>query len=753
MAAKSRFTARLTGDHHRLAELAEADGDLSKAADHWGRAKQFTRALELAAKVGSSQRAIRFGFQAALGDDAKIPEGATARQAGDLLRASGKLNEALILYELGSSYGPAADVAAKLKKPLRAAELFEKAGDWAKASIYYENENRLADAVRMLGLRSRQLQKAIDERRQPGAEEEKREVDDRRAAILARLGRGSEATRVIEGQAPTPQSASLLEQNGRWQEAFEAYLDMNDHDSAAAMAERISGLSARQRADLLVRCGRQEKAARLLIDAGLTEDGLQLLEDGQRWAEAALVREQIRDYLGAGACHRRAGDHEAAARCFRKAGEPALAAEAYTRLGRHSDAVTYHLQAGQVREAAAAFERNHQYTEAADYFIKVGDRQRAIAALENMPHGADDWPAANLRLVTMLLDEGEAAKALERVREISDNPHEVGEAALERIYWEGRCLEELGRGADAADFYRRLQELAPDHRDVARRLAEPAPPPPVATLEQGGMLAGRYRIDGEIGRGGMGRVYRAVDEELDEAIALKVLLRSDDDANGESRLIREVQICRRITHPNIVRIFDIGRFDRGLFVTMELLEGRDLGAIIEDDGPLDLARCRDILTDVLAGLKEAHAQSVVHRDLKPQNLFQTAERTKILDFGIAHGKAFDRRLTQTGHAMGTPAFMAPEQLQGKAIDGRTDLYALGLVAYEMLTGRGPFEADNPTALALAQIHEPPRNVRELREGLPEAWGQFVHRLLAKEPDLRLPSVGHVLNVVHALPDG
>ncbi len=750
--AKSRFAAHLTGDNRRLAELAEAEGDLTKAARYRARAGQFSEALRLAVRAGSAARAIHYAFKAALGEDSAVPNGATARQAGDVLRAAGLLDEALLVFELGSAYGPAAETATKLRRPLEAAELYEKAGDWARAAVYFEAEGRLADAVRMLGLRSRQLQQEIDERRQAGAIQEKREIDDRRATLLSQLGRGSEARRAIEGQRATPQSAELHERAGRWQEAFEAHLAMGDEEAAGRLASRVENLPPAQRAALLARAGRHTEAAAALADAGRFDEAARLLEEHNLWSESAQIRERGEDWRGAGTAHRRAGNFEAAARCFKRAGEPGLAADAYSRLGRHSDAVSLHLQAGDLAAAARASERNHHFAEAARYYVQAGDREAAIEALGKVSPGADDWVASTMKLVPMLLEAGRASQALDRVRRISDDPHEVGEAALDRLYWEGRALEAMDRGADAADAYTRLTHLDPGHRDAARRLERSSQPPPRATLERGGRLADRYRIESEIGRGGMGRVYRAIDEELDEPIALKVLLHLErQDSEAESRLLREVQICRRITHPNIVRVFDLGRFDRGLFVTMELLEGTDLATRLEDRGPLSLAECRRILTDVLSGLEEAHAQGVIHRDLKPHNLFLTTERTKILDFGIAHGRSFDTRLTRTGQAVGTPAYMAPEQLMSRQIDERTDLYSLGAVLYEMLTGRGPFEADNPTALALAHVQEAPRNVRDGREGLPESWGRFVHRLLAKEPELRLPSVSHALNVVHALP--
>jgi len=752
---KSKFAAMLTGDQQRLAQLAEDSGELSKAAEHYARAEDFSRAISLAIKAGSKQATIRYAFKAALGADSGVPAGATASQAGEMLVASGLLQEALLLFELGSNYSSAGNVAIKLKQPLKAAELYEKGGDWGPAAIYYESAGRLAEAVRMLGLRSRALQQQIDRHRDPeSAAQEKRQVDDRHASLLAKLGRHSEAANVVSGQEATPQSAELLERSGRPTEAFEAHLQMEDKEAAYQVALRMQGLDPAVKAGFLERCGHLKEAAAELSRAGLHQKSARLLEKEKLWPEAALVWEQAGDALAAGAAYRRAGDYESAGRCFKEAGKPDLAADAFSRLGRHSDAVTFYLQAGQTQQAAQAYANNNQFTEAATYYLHGGERGAAIDALRKIRPGAKDYNSACLKIASLLLEDGKADRALSAARKISDDPREVGNAALDRLYWEGRCLEDLDRGKEALEVYERLAQIAPDHEDVGQRLAAPLKQSSgnARELSPGKRVADRYDIVAELGRGGMGCVYRARDRELDEDVAIKVVLHPGGKGSiEEARLIREVQICRKITHPNIVRVYDIGRFDDGLFISMELLKGESLAELISREGALPLERAKQILVDILAGVHEAHSQKVVHRDLKPHNIFLTAERTKVLDFGIAQGQSFDTRLTMTGQAMGTPLYMAPEQLQGQPVDERTDLYSLGIVAYEMLSGTTPFEGNNPAVVALDHVGKPPPDLREKRPGLPEPWAEWIHRLLSKAPDQRLPSVAHALNAVHALP--
>ncbi|MFP5286415.1 MAG: serine/threonine-protein kinase, partial [Thermoanaerobaculia bacterium] len=224
-------------------------------------------------------------------------------------------------------------------------------------------------------------------------------------------------------------------------------------------------------------------------------------------------------------------------------------------------------------------------------------------------------------------------------------------------------------------------------------------------------------------------------------------------AGDEARLFREVQICRRISHPNVVRVYDLGRFPGGVFVTMEHLEGRNLDRVIAEDAPLPFERIRAILSEVAAGLREAHSQGVIHRDLKPANVMVTASRVKILDFGIACMQGGDLRLTQAGFVMGSPMYMSPDQLQGKELDGRSDLYSFGILAYTLISGREPFEDSDPTVLALMQIRHAHPDVRTLRPDTPEAWAAFLDRLLAKQPEDRYPSAQEVLDALAELPAG
>lgn len=279
-----------------------------------------------------------------------------------------------------------------------------------------------------------------------------------------------------------------------------------------------------------------------------------------------------------------------------------------------------------------------------------------------------------------------------------------------------------------------------------------------AGLLEGQLLAERYEVRGELGRGGMSRVYRARDTLLDDEVAIKTVItpalgRSDD----EERLLREVQISRRISHDNVVRVHDLGRFPGGIFVIMEILEGPGLDEVIAADAPMELERVRRIAGEIARALGAAHKLQIVHRDLKPGNVIlvrdeDEVEKAKVLDFGIARmNDGSSSHLTRTGEVIGSPLYMSPEQIQGLPLEGTCDLYALGVILYAMLTGGEPFHADTPTAVIFQHLNEPPPDVRQRREDLPEEWAELLERLLAKKPQDRYPNADELNEALEKLP--
>ncbi len=256
------------------------------------------------------------------------------------------------------------------------------------------------------------------------------------------------------------------------------------------------------------------------------------------------------------------------------------------------------------------------------------------------------------------------------------------------------------------------------------------------------VLNGRYRIDEPIGEGGMAVVYRGYDLVLNRPVAIKVLRgQFAADASFLRRFEREAQAAARLSHPNIVSVYDVGRDDGTRYIVMEYVPGKTLKQLILERAPLPLDEAIHIVRQVAAALDYAHQHGLVHRDIKPQNIL-VDERgfVKVTDFGIAKGLA-DVSLTEAGFGMGTVHYVSPEQARGEPATPASDVYALGLVLYEMLTGRLPFEADNPIGLAMQHVHEAPPPPRQFNPHIPPPVEAIILRALAKDPRQRFPSAG------------
>ena len=251
---------------------------------------------------------------------------------------------------------------------------------------------------------------------------------------------------------------------------------------------------------------------------------------------------------------------------------------------------------------------------------------------------------------------------------------------------------------------------------------------------------GRYAVIERVGVGGMAEVYRARDELLGREVAVKVLSeRLSTDRSFVERFRREAQAAANLNHPNIVSLYDYGTDGPTNFIVMEYIDGRSLGEVINDEAPLLPERAAEIAVDVAKALERAHNAGLVHRDIKPNNIMMTSSgQTKVTDFGIvrALGGETEQQMTQTGMVIGTAAYLSPEQAQGNAVDARSDVYSLGCVLYEMLTGAPPFTGDTPLAVAYKHVRETPTPPSSVNPDVSEDLDAITMKALAKNPDNR-----------------
>ncbi|MDX1583992.1 MAG: serine/threonine-protein kinase, partial [Thermoanaerobaculia bacterium] len=328
-------------------------------------------------------------------------------------------------------------------------------------------------------------------------------------------------------------------------------------------------------------------------------------------------------------------------------------------------------------------------------------------------------------------------------------------------------LDELCSGD--GELRREVEELLAAHEEgvpiLDESVSDLAPTAPFApehsdepSFRPGTVVGGRFEIVNRIAAGGMGEVYVAHDRELDRQIALKTLfsgrMRSE---SALARFRREIQLAQQVTHRNVCRVFDLFRDEGHVFLTMELLEGETLAERLRREGALSLEETKVIVGQIVAGLEAAHSVGVIHRDLKPSNVIlvedSTGLRAVVTDFGIAtsqtSGSEDDSHLTRTGEMLGTPAYMAPEQLEGEETSPATDVYAVGLLVYEMVTGRRPFTGRSSFSVANRRLEGPPTSPRRHVPELDARWERVILHCLERDPADRFQ---HPREIVEALED-
>ncbi|HSJ15907.1 MAG TPA: protein kinase [Longimicrobiales bacterium] len=337
------------------------------------------------------------------------------------------------------------------------------------------------------------------------------------------------------------------------------------------------------------------------------------------------------------------------------------------------------------------------------------------------------------------LVELEAAQRHERLAAIAEADPELGAAVaalLEADAAAGQRLDRLDFGVSAV-----LRHAS----GSAHRFFEALPAP--------GTMVAHFRVLEPIGSGGMGAVYRAIDTRLQRVVALKLPLHPSDDVGVKERFLREARLAGGLEHPNLCPVYEAGEAEAGqLYIAMPCYAGQTLKRLLAGGGPLPLARALEVARQAAEGLGFAHAASVIHRDLKPGNLMVLADgAVKVLDFGLA--KSPDLSRTASGRMLGTVAYMAPEQLRGGEIDARVDLWALGVILYEMLTGVRPFSGENEMAVAHAIVSDDPPAPSALRKDIPRAVEHLVLSLLQKDPAHRYLSAQRLAADIHAIEQG
>ena len=746
--------AGLRGKHSRKirkeARAAERAGSWLAAAESWKALGKTQKALQLYERAGAN------------------------KQAGELLINLGRVEEAITMWEQSSNYNLAAKKLAENKNFDRAAanyeragnnpqaaEMYEKAGNFEKAGEHYSKAGFHAKAAKCFEKANAIL---------PAARAFERYFKEQ--SVRLRENITSDQEKAIRNIAN--RSGVFYLRAGKMEEAAEIFLKGGLKAEAAKAFEKL---------------GDTAQAAKLYRDAGMHSDAARLMEtDGHSSEAVALKGEALRSegkLAEAAKAFAQAGDFHQAADLFAQAEMPRDAAEMLLKAGSYLDAASLFVQAGMINKAAWAFEQARDYDNALKLYQQMNDPEGMVRSLvaSNRPldaaklylqqrRGADaykiletvtpeheEYRGACVLMAKMLSSQNRIDSAIALVqRAIMGEP--MGPDTIDLYYTLGVLFEQRANYPLALDIYTKVLGENIAYKDVAlrqqglrERLAHtaPAPAPAAASTHEktavlpkdgaGARANPRYPIIEELGRGGMGVVYKARDTVLDRIVAYKVLppdLKSHDEVI--KKFNKEATSLAKLHHPYIVTVFDAGGIGGEYYFVMEFVEGRNLKDVIREKGALPIPQAVGLFREMADALSYAHTKGVIHRDIKTSNvMLQNDGHIKLMDFGLA--KIFEESTSDRTQVSGTPFYMSPEQTLGKGVDHRSDIYSFGVMMYEIASGRVPFPTGD---IGYHHLHTEPEPPTLANPNIPQSLEAIILKCMKKEKEERYQSAGDIL---------
>jgi tetratricopeptide (TPR) repeat protein len=694
-------------------------------------------------------------------------------QAGDLVRAAeirhdqNRFEDAAALYTKAGQHEAAASIFGELEQWDRAAEAFERAGRKSMAAEMWEKAGQDAKAAQCFedsGFARHAAQAWVRCQRWAKAAHCLEEVI---AEEGSKTAGGSDLKKEKELRTLVLQCGKLWEQAGDLEKAAAALERGNCHAQAAELALRLQRYA--KAAELFQRIGDVLKAADALQKLGETKAAAQLLGEYHRDhgddVKAAEAFEQAADYLSAGdlwrkqqefsraaECYERNHDFAQAAEMYRAAGDPARAANAYEASHHYADAAACWGEAGDRRKQADLLVRADRLLEAGEILHADGATEEAIKILQRVEPTHCDHARASSILGGIFRAKGMYSLAVKKLRQAIGNA-ELSAENVEAFYTLAVVYDANRQFAEAVELYEKILASDYHYKDVEARLdagrdklrlsgskdMSSAPAAGGGTAASGANA--RYQIVSELGRGGMGIVYKANDTVLDRIVAYKVLPDTlVENPQALKNFLREAKAAAQLNHPNIVTVYDAGEQDGRYYIAMEYVDGTTLKEIVKRRGAIAPGGALHVLAQMAEALAYAHEKKIVHRDVKTANTMWTKDKkAKIMDFGLA--KVMEEVRNHTTLVSGTPYYMSPEQTLGKNVDHRTDLYSLGVTLFELLTGRLPFMEGN---IPYHHVHSPPPDPREFNPKIPELLANVVLRCMQKSPDARYATARELL---------
>lgn len=532
-------------------------------------------------------------------------------------------------------------------------------------------------------------------------------------------------------------AAELFEEVASYEKAYELYLQMGDYERAASNIQRV---------------GDSRTAARNYEIVG-------------KFDRAAILYEEIGDLPRAAKCYANAGSNLKAAKLYHQLGDDLLAAEYFELAGDYRQAGILFRELEQNERAVENWEKWLASNptdvpvafELAEIYAETARYNEAIKVLQSIQEDAQMRRDVLRLMAECFIEKGLYDVAADRLLEALGPDWKAQRDNLDLVYDLALAYERAGRLEEAKDLYSKILAVDYYYRDVIQKLektreritqaraetqlaavATPsglADPFGATVTTKATKESLRYKIIRKLGQGGMGIVYLALDTRLGRYVAWKVLpAHLAGDPEFQRRLLQEACAIAQVVHPHIVAVYDVVTNPNECFLTMEYVDGASLRVMLSREKTLPLPQALRYAKQMASALAAAHQAQIIHRDVKPENVMITSatDEVKMVDFGLAR-LAEDANVTREGCVVGTVSYMAPEQIRGQNVDGRTDLYALGVVLFEMLAGRPPFVGDN---ILGQHLHVPPPPLTELVPHVPSSVGGFVARCLEKNPDER-----------------
>ncbi len=692
-------------------------------------------------------------------------------KAGQLSERMGKLKEAASYYEHAGRYTQAATLFEGLGEPQRAAQALQRGGQHFRAGLLLERCGAHGEAARCFEQAGNLFKAAkcyvAARATRPAAKLFKsilRQLADKELELDASATREFflEAANCFERAKDFPAAAETYRSAGHYVRAAEAYLRLQMPKEAAEMffqaEEYTKGLT------LVENYG--------LTDFNLSEFAIAMIHGG-KYLEGARIFERAGMAVAAADAYQRGGEFEKAATLYLEGGDPASAARVYRRAGMHAaaacafveanlveNAAQSYVEAGDKENAAKLLAQLGRHYEAGNLLLDLGQKEQALSQLQKVLPSSEHYLDASDKVGQLFLDKDLPLVALDKYRAVL-NGRTLSTQTRSLYFHFAVAMEQSGHEASALPIYQKIASDDFSFRDVADRVQR-LQSMSMGTITNRGfrgdsrprmmtargvqideLFVGRYEILERLGGGGMGDVYKARDVELDEIIALKLL--RDPDPTTIQRLKREIKITRKLAHSNIVRLFHFAEHEGIHYLSMEYVEGKTLKNLVLERGAFSSIEAVHIVAQIARALEAAHHIGVIHRDVKPHNILLTGhDLVKVLDFGIACVLNESSSLTREGEVIGTPEYMSPEQICSKPVDARSDLYSLGIVAFELVTGMVPFHADTPVTTALQHLKLRPPKPSSVYPLVPEEIDEMILKLLNKRPEERYPSARELL---------